>query len=31
MSVFIVSGTEASVKITQASPARAAYAAVDAP
>src|SRR5215813_6554495 len=31
MSVFIVSGTEASVKITHGTPARAAYAAVEAP
>src|ERR1700757_2415439 len=31
MSVFIVSGTEASVKITHGNPARAAYAAVEAP
>src|SRR6266850_4217507 len=31
ISVFIVSGTEASVKITQGRPARAAYAAVEAP
>src|SRR5687768_16453630 len=31
ISVFIVSGTDASVKMTHVSPARAAYAAVDAP
>src|SRR5512132_1016582 len=31
ISVFIVSGTDASVKITHGSPARAAYAAVEAP
>src|SRR5919106_1543886 len=31
MSVFIVSGTESSVKITHGRPARAAYAAVEAP
>ena len=31
ISVFIVSGTDATVKMTHGSPARAAYAAVDAP